>query len=178
MCITPRQRQPRDPRRQRCGQSFDRMPTTSCTTPGAIREFRPNGGTSPKQTFTYHPTRYWLASVNTGLRSLGYGYDDVGNVTSITESTRTGMNRSFTYDNLHRLKTATGFYLGRGARTYSYDNYGNRTNDPMANTTSWLYDSGFRLTRPSSGAATLGTTLSGIWSPDPRSPTPTPCQPD
>ncbi|MBX7185677.1 MAG: hypothetical protein K1Y01_11080 [Vicinamibacteria bacterium] len=123
---------------------------------GAIREFRPNGGTSPKQTFTYHPTRYWLASVNTGLRSLGYGYDDVGNVTSITESTRTGMNRSFTYDNLHRLKTATGFW-GGGARTYSYDNYGNRTNDPMANTTSWLYDSGFRLTRPSSsGAATLG----------------------
>jgi YD repeat-containing protein len=112
---------------------------------GAVASFKPGGAGSPlpAQTLTYHAQRYWLTGINTGLRSLTYGYagDSVGNIRSITDSRGGSMNRSFTYDALDRLSTVTGF----GAGTYTYDSIGNRTNDPVVGSSGWTYASN-RLT--------------------------------
>jgi YD repeat-containing protein len=44
------------------------------------------------------------------LQSLSYAYDNVGNVTAITDNRDQAQNQTFTYDNLNRLQTATGPY--------------------------------------------------------------------
>ena len=58
-----------------------------------------------------------------GSLNLTYGYDNVGNVTGITDVRGGGFSSGFTYDPLDRLRFVTGF----GAREYRYDELGNRT---------------------------------------------------
>jgi len=72
-----------------------------------------------------------LLTVNSSLltvQDLNYTYDNVGNIKTITDAAR-GMNQTFTYDELNRLKTATGKYCDEGSREclkeYSYDEVGN-----------------------------------------------------
>ncbi len=60
---------------------------------------------------------------NPPLQDLTYSYDEVGNVSSITEgATVPTQNFSFDYDNLHRLTSAVGPY---STITYAYNNIGN-----------------------------------------------------
>jgi YD repeat-containing protein len=77
-------------------------------------------------TLDYHPTRYWLASIQVGppalQYALGYQHFPAGNVQQITD-VRPGMNQSFTFDEVDRLKTANGFY---GSMAPVYDAHGNR----------------------------------------------------
>jgi len=51
-----------------------------------------------------------------------YGYDNVGNITSIS-NTVPGLNASFIYDDLYRLRSAA--YTGGKSCNYTYDYYGN-----------------------------------------------------
>jgi len=53
-----------------------------------------------------------------------YGYDDVGNITSIT-NTVPSLNAGFGYDALYRLTSAS--YTGGKSYIYTYDYYGNLT---------------------------------------------------
>jgi YD repeat-containing protein len=56
------------------------------------------------------------------LQSLSYAYDNVGNVTAITDNRDSANNQTFTYDSLNRLQTATGPY---GTQGYTYSAIGN-----------------------------------------------------
>ncbi len=69
----------------------------------------------------------------TNLQNITYGYDDVGNVLTITDAAAYGgiQTQTFTYDALHRLSTAqasgaTG-YGGYSQKSYGYDAIGNLT---------------------------------------------------
>jgi RHS repeat-associated protein len=53
-----------------------------------------------------------------------FQYDDSGNILTITDQATPGNNQAFTYDDLYRLKTASGGY---GNESYQYDANGNRT---------------------------------------------------
>jgi RHS repeat-associated protein len=78
--------------------------------------------------------------------SIGYGYDPVGNRTSMTDS-RTGMEDvGYDYDTLNRLTDVT--YNGSGKTIhYEYDGNGNRTlmRGPEGGETVYEYDSMNRL---------------------------------
>jgi YD repeat-containing protein len=90
---------------------------------GGIASFTSANGVT--QTTTYD-SRYRSDVVTVGssgsLLSLDYGYDGAGNVTSIDDG-RPNRDQGFGYDNLERLTSVTGW----GARSYGYDNVGNRT---------------------------------------------------
>ncbi len=65
--------------------------------------------------------------VSGGLLDLGYTYDEVGNITRITDAANAGQAQTFTYDARDRLLTAQTTAVGQGqyAETYSYDLMGN-----------------------------------------------------
>lgn len=79
--------------------------------------------------------RLWLDSIhvagNQTVVDLQYLYGATGNVDSITNRLNGSNNKSFTYDDLHRLKTANGSW---GNSSYDYDHLGNiTTGDKGAN---------------------------------------------
>ena len=75
-----------------------------------------------------------------------YGYNALGNLTRVTQGTQT---RTFAYDSLSRLTSATN--PESGAIAYSYDNNGNLTQrtDARSVVTAYTYDGLDRLTRRS-----------------------------
>ncbi len=70
--------------------------------------------------YGYHSTSYRLTTLTAPGVSLSYGYYANGNVQTITD---TGQTTTFTYDDLDRLKTASGGYTA----SYSYQPNGNLT---------------------------------------------------
>jgi YD repeat-containing protein len=74
---------------------------------GPRTELRSSDGVTT--TFTYHPQNFRLTRHTTGPngnhQNLTYDYNEVGNITSITDDTFTG-DRTFTYDDLNRLTRA------------------------------------------------------------------------
>jgi hypothetical protein len=103
---------------------------------GAIASFLAGNQQTHSTTFN---DRYQVYRVTAGSAlTLTYGYEDVGNVSSITESTRAGMNQGFTYDALDRLRVANGFW---GAGNFEYDIRGNRAVKTIGNqTTTYHYE--------------------------------------
>lgn len=95
-------------------------------------QYKPFGGVSSltfsnglTNTITYD-TQYRLATLATGTQNLTYGYDNNGNITSITPG------KTYTYDNLDRLGTATGPW---GSLGWTYDGVGNRLTENANNYT-------------------------------------------
>jgi YD repeat-containing protein len=76
-------------------------------------------------TFEYDQDRYWLTGIRSGPLDLTYAdYDAVGNVGTIFDGRAGTWHQTLTYDNLDRLKTASGGY---GSIAYDYDLHGNMT---------------------------------------------------
>lgn len=110
-------------------QSFSYHPS------GGIQSYTAGNGL---QHVTIYDGRNRVDTTNAGgALALNYGYDDVGNPTTIDETTRPGMNLVFTYDALDRLETAGGY----GASTaFGYDARGNRiTKTVNGQTTTYNY---------------------------------------
>ncbi len=91
------------------------------------------------------------ATPYTNLQNLSYGYDDVGNVLTISDAaaydgdaTPATQAQSFTYDPLHRLKTAqTSGAAGYGdysQKNYDYDAIGNLTHFESATQNQYYQD--------------------------------------
>jgi len=98
---------------------------------GALSSY--TAGNSIQTVISYDLQRYWIRSVSSGALQISYdNYDGVGNVGTVTDS-RAGMNQQFTYDELDRLKTATGPV----SEVFEYDVHGNRTN---ANGATYTYE--------------------------------------
>ena len=74
-----------------------------------------------------YDNQYRISSITAGaVLSLGYtGYDNNGNITAITNALDASKNKSFTYDNLDRLSTATSTGIW-GSLGWTYDGVGNR----------------------------------------------------
>ncbi|MDA0739883.1 MAG: hypothetical protein O2999_08555 [Nitrospirae bacterium] len=75
--------------------------------------------------YTYDAQNFRLKTLKTEkgttvLQDLGYTFDDGGNVTSLTDAVHG--TKTFNYDDLDRLTSATGGY---GTVTYSYNEIGN-----------------------------------------------------
>jgi RHS repeat-associated protein len=84
-------------------------------------------GNTLAQTRSYD-ANYWLTGIvtsngTTHIQNLTFGYDNAGNLHTITDSLDTTRNQTFGVDALNRLHTATGKY---GSRTYTYDSNTNR----------------------------------------------------
>lgn len=71
------------------------------------------------------------ASTPTTLQKISYGYDAVGNVTTMADGVNATNSQTFTYDDLNRLKTATGPYGNFTNTPYQYDPIGNMTYNPL-----------------------------------------------
>jgi RHS repeat-associated protein len=89
-----------------------------------------NGTTS---TWTYHAQNFRVTNHSTsgpgavGLQNLSYTHDPVGNITQITDPLYTG-SRTFTYDALNRLTSASGPFgpnLTAVTQSYRYNAIGN-----------------------------------------------------
>jgi RHS repeat-associated protein len=87
-----------------------------------------------------YDNKYRTSSITVGtVMNLGYaGYDNNGNITAITNNIDTSKNKSFTYDNLDRLATATSTGIW-GTLGWTYDGVGNRQAE---NSNSYTYTTG------------------------------------
>jgi YD repeat-containing protein len=85
-----------------------------------------------------YDNRYQLSSLDIGIiKSLSYARDNVGNITQITNTLDPAKSKTYTYDAIYRLTTATGPW---GTISYSYDPVGNRTNETIdTGSTSYNY---------------------------------------
>jgi RHS repeat-associated protein len=71
------------------------------------------------------------------LNSFSYTRDNTGNITAITDNLEPSKSKTYTYDAVYRLTTATGPW---GTITYSYDPVGNRTSETTdTGSTSYTY---------------------------------------
>ncbi len=88
----------------------------------------PSGVALTTTTRTYYTDTYRLNTLgtvgpgSTTLQNLSYAYDNIGNITGITDSLSPSKSQTFTYDGLSRLLTASGGY---GSLVYTYDGVGN-----------------------------------------------------
>lgn len=81
-----------------------------------------------------------LASQSMDGRTISYGYDQYGRVTSETRSSgSTSYTTSYTYDNSGNLLTTT--YPGNVQVTHGYDGYGNETSIAVGGSTVWTLTS-------------------------------------
>jgi RHS repeat-associated protein len=99
----------------------------------ATRTYKPNGLLDQ---IVYRRTN------GTPVESLTFGYDDLGLLTTISDSQGSA---SFTYDPLYRLGTAVySGTTGQVNESYTYDATGNRLTSTA--TSDWTYDGNNRLT--------------------------------
>jgi YD repeat-containing protein len=99
---------------------------------GALNGFTSGNGVATR--LTLDPKRYRLTSIEAGpaaspILKFAYTYYDTGNVHTLKEGTTNETERTFTYDELDRLKTASA--TGPDANKYPYtqyafDGHGNR----------------------------------------------------
>lgn len=92
-------------------------------------------GNNTETTYTYDAQRRWLDKINaktaagTEFMKNDYAYDNVGNISQITNSAPAQSNiggpasYTFTYDDMYRLTNATGIFTGADAveNTYTLD---------------------------------------------------------
>jgi YD repeat-containing protein len=111
---------------------------------GAVAGF--TAGNGVVTTLEFEPRRDRLKSINVAVTGnplhLVYGYDLAGNVTTLDEGPIGSVTaRTFTYDRLERLKTATAIPNTKYPDTsFEYDAHGNRTGAGFD-----YYDDHFRL---------------------------------
>ncbi len=87
-------------------------------------------GNSVTTNYGYNTASYRLQQIQVGaLMDLRYLYDQVGNVTAMTDMTNSNQDASFRYDALDRLTSAGTNAAGNGQynETYAYDPIGNLT---------------------------------------------------
>jgi RHS repeat-associated protein len=117
--------------------------------------------------YTYNPTTQRLSSLLTTaggqtIQNLAYGFDNVGNITRITDTGPGGQNQTFSYDDLDRLVQAIGVY---GTKNYSYDALGNLQTTPDNPQVAWDGESMNGLTTESGSptSVVIGRVGSGVY---------------
>jgi YD repeat-containing protein len=106
---------------------------------------------SVSHTFSYDTDDrmgHLVSSGSGGALDLTYGYDNVGNVTSIADP-RPGASQSFALDVLDRLSVANGPW---GSLTWTYDAGGNRLTENAPAQTTYTYDTAKQRLTSTGGA--------------------------
>lgn len=102
---------------------------TGATYNAAGQPLQQTWGNTRRTSYAYEADtlRIQRLQVTGGLLDLGYTYDDVGNITRITDAANAGQAQTFTYDARDRLLTAQTTAAGQGQyhETYGYDWLGN-----------------------------------------------------
>ncbi|SMC23706.1 RHS repeat-associated core domain-containing protein [Andreprevotia lacus DSM 23236] len=79
-----------------------------------------------------------IAGATSGDTIVTHGYDNVGNISSITDTSHDSLSQAYGYDELGRLVQGTTIGV---TRNYSYDGNGSRTNENHgASNTDYLHD--------------------------------------
>ena len=91
-------------------------------------------------TYEYYPSNNRLKSIDTygssPLQDIAYQYDNVGNITNITDIILSSRSQTFSYDHLDRLTQAQS--NAYGTITYQYNVIGNMTyNSQVGSYTDW-----------------------------------------
>ncbi|MBP6860078.1 MAG: VCBS repeat-containing protein [Candidatus Pacebacteria bacterium] len=112
--------------------NFDYAPTDAVT----IAAY--GDGTTLTNTYDatkgYRLTKKQVTKGAAKLQDIAYEYDNVGNITKLTDTSPTASKKTvaYTYDDLYRLKSATATAVAASTTpymlTYSYDAIGNLTN--------------------------------------------------
>lgn len=94
---------------------------------GPLRELVLGNGTTRTVAHDqrYRTTQNKLSGPQGAIAQYDYAYDNVGNVTAITDAIAPAYNRAFSYDDLSRLVTATTGGALWGSGTFQYDDMGN-----------------------------------------------------
>jgi RHS repeat-associated protein len=105
-----------------------------------------------------YDTQYRIASLQTGaVQNLGYGFDNNGNITAITDLLNGSNSKTYGYDALDRLSSASGPW---GSIGWSYDPVGNRlTQTDSSGTATYNYQSGSNRLTGISGAESASYSL-------------------
>jgi YD repeat-containing protein len=87
-----------------------------------------NGVTTQYQYYTENNRLFSITTSrqSTGFMNLSYAYDNAGNITGITDYLDNTKTRTYVYDDLDRLTSATSTSYG-GTLTWQYDKIGNMT---------------------------------------------------
>jgi RHS repeat-associated protein len=131
----------------------------------------------------FRPINRATSGAGGSFQNLTYDYDNVGNITTITDSLFTA-SRTFTYDALNRLGTASGTFgalVGgvpdQASCTYTYDAIGNILNkcgitypynDPLHPSFVTATSDGKTYTADANGNTLTGAGRSFVWTPDNR----------
>jgi len=84
-------------------------------------------GNGKVTTYSFHPQNFRLTGLSTpGLQNLTYNYDNVGNISNITDTIKAN-TQTFGYDNLHRLTSASSTATPAYSHGLTYDAIGNMT---------------------------------------------------
>lgn len=147
-----------------------KTPDPSFSAPAVTFTYTANGlrqtmsDVSGTTTYGYN-NRNRLTSKQTPFGTLGYTYDNAGNLLTLTSSNANGASLAYNYDVLNRLSTVTDNRLlaqgaASGVTTYNYDPVGNLQNFTYPNgvTHAYTYDTLNRLTQM--GSAKSGTAIS------------------
>ncbi len=105
---------------------------------GPLTDMTMGSGTAVSRQFN---ERYLLENLSAGsLMDYTYDFDNVGNITDITDGLDAARSQSFGYDDLYRLNSATGIY---GSIGYTYDKVGNRQTRTLdGQTDAYTYEPG------------------------------------
>ena len=95
------------------------------------RDISSSRTTTQVETLSYSKVSNSLAAL-----SLTYGYDEVGNIASITGTGRSDLNATYDYDQQGQLTNETN---QKGSYTYTYDTYGNIRSVSGAESHSYTY---------------------------------------
>ncbi len=147
------------------GGAFQYAHTFAYHPSGGVGSYVTNNGVT--HGVSYDHARYWINGASTalgatGLTSVTYGHDGVGNVTALGDY-RLG---SFTlvYDGVDRLRTVVPGAGGIYATAFAYDAIGNRTSKTLNSaTTTYAYNATTNRLDVASGAepASFGYDLNG-----------------
>jgi RHS repeat-associated protein len=135
------------------------VPVTTLTntglTAGTVYSYRVRGVDSTNHVSGYSGVATTTTASGT-LQAMVYNFDDVGNMTGITDTVTPTNSQTLIYDDLDRLDQATGSY---GFYDYAYDALGNMTTNPqMVGGTMTYPASGMGSIRPHAVSTAGGST--------------------
>ncbi len=101
------------------------------------------------------PNTIAIGKPNNNFVSSSYGYDGLGNVSSISDSIYSYYSRTMSYDNIDRLTAANGPWIGSSTGTITYDAVGNvKTLTLGGSSLSYTYNPATNLLQGVSGSKT------------------------
>ncbi|GAB4373303.1 MAG: hypothetical protein Kow00128_22770 [Deltaproteobacteria bacterium] len=115
-------------------------------------------GNGLSSSWSFDPANRLASTTVAGIVEQSLAYDDVGNVTQVTDSLRPSSTKGFVYDALDRLSQGTGPW---NVLSYSYDPNGNRLSQQNGSPVTYSYQGNRLDTVTNGGVAAYQYDLAG-----------------